>query len=102
MFVFFIKPPNIRLYSFYYSRPTMGEPKLEWFARGTLPIFGSTGIRILKMNRIPQHIAFIMDGNRRYARSNHLESVVKGHSKGFDQLTRVGFYDYFGIAWSFI
>lgn len=67
----------------------MAQPELEWFARGNLPMFGSTGIRILKMNTIPQHIAFIMDGNRRYARSNHLDSVVQGHSRGFDQLTRV-------------
>lgn len=67
----------------------MIDPELEWFSRGTLPRFGSTGIRILKMYKIPKHVAFIMDGNRRYARANQYESVVKGHSKGFDQLTRV-------------
>jgi len=67
----------------------MTQPELEWFARGTLPYFGKLGVKILKMNRVPKHVAFIMDGNRRYARTNHLESVVKGHSRGFDQLTRV-------------
>ncbi|KAI6192284.1 Alkyl transferase [Aphelenchoides bicaudatus] len=67
----------------------MTQPKLEWFARGTLPMFGSTGIRILKMHHTPKHVAFIMDGNRRYARVNQFDSVVKGHSKGFDQLTKV-------------
>lgn len=71
----------------------MTQPELEWFARGTLPMFGSTGIRILKMHQIPKHIAFIMDGNRRYARANQFESVVKGHSRGFDQLTKVGRFD---------
>lgn len=34
---------------------------------------------------MPRHIAFIMDGNRRYAKKKHVEQS-KGHSKGFDKL----------------
>lgn len=30
---------------------------------------------------IPQHVAFIMDGNRRWAREHNLE-MIKGHSRG--------------------
>jgi len=43
----------------------------------------------LQAGKIPKHIAFVMDGNRRYARRNHLSSVVHGHSMGFDKLTNV-------------
>ena len=33
-----------------------------------------------------------MDGNRRFARSNKLGSVIRGHMKGFEQLAKVGFH----------
>ena len=35
------------------------------------------------------HIAFIMDGNRRYARENHLGKVEEGHKQGFVKLMEV-------------
>ncbi|XP_073813717.1 dehydrodolichyl diphosphate synthase subunit [Musca autumnalis] len=34
---------------------------------------------------LPHHIAFVMDGNRRYANSQHIRKI-EGHSKGFDKL----------------
>lgn len=34
---------------------------------------------------LPYHIAFVMDGNRRYASSQHIQKI-DGHSKGFDKL----------------
>lgn len=34
---------------------------------------------------LPFHIAFVMDGNRRYASSQHIRKI-EGHSKGFDKL----------------
>ena len=37
---------------------------------------------------VPLHIAFVMDGNRRYARSLKKE-VIEGHSVGFETLGRV-------------
>ncbi|CAD6197898.1 unnamed protein product [Caenorhabditis auriculariae] len=38
---------------------------------------------------VPRHVAFVMDGNRRYARMKHLGSVVKGHERGFNQLAKI-------------
>lgn len=37
---------------------------------------------------IPNHVAFIMDGNRRFARSKG-EPVAKGHDQGSQALRRV-------------
>lgn len=42
-------------------------------------------ISILKTGQIPSSIAFIMDGNRRYAKSHHLPTS-KGHEKGVSSL----------------
>ena len=43
---------------------------------------------ILKAGPIPQHVAFIMDGNRRYARSRGIP-LVQGHKAGFSAQRRV-------------
>lgn len=45
-------------------------------------------IGALKQGRVPQHVAFEMDGNRRYARSHRMETV-EGHHRGFEALARV-------------
>ena len=37
---------------------------------------------------IPKHIAFIMDGNRRYAKKCQVERQ-EGHSQGFNKLAEV-------------
>ena len=42
----------------------------------------------LKQGPIPCHIAFVMDGNRRWARSHKLETV-EGHNMGFEALARI-------------
>jgi len=44
----------------------------------------------LRQGPIPQHVAFVMDGNRRFARSHGIETV-EGHNLGFEALARVGF-----------
>lgn len=54
---------------------------LPWYIRWTASIITST-------SKIPNHIAFIMDGNRRYARKRDQE-VIKGHFAGFDKLRYV-------------
>ncbi|KAI9512843.1 dehydrodolichyl diphosphate synthetase [Russula earlei] len=43
---------------------------------------------VLRAGPIPQHVAFIMDGNRRYARSNGMK-LIQGHVDGFTALRRV-------------
>jgi ditrans,polycis-polyprenyl diphosphate synthase len=43
---------------------------------------------VLKAGPIPQHVAFVMDGNRRYARTKGMK-VIQGHVDGFVALRRV-------------
>lgn len=45
-------------------------------------------IGALGIGPIPQHVAFIMDGNRRYARSHKIETI-EGHNRGFEALARI-------------
>jgi len=45
-------------------------------------------LSILAAGPIPQHVAFVMDGNRRYARS-HGKYVKEGHADGFEALRRM-------------
>lgn len=45
-------------------------------------------LMVLRTGPIPRHIAFIMDGNRRFARKSKV-GTVHGHSKGFDKLSEV-------------
>jgi len=43
----------------------------------------------LKRNRIPNHVAIIMDGNRRYAEETMKADVNQGHLKGKEKLEEV-------------
>lgn len=43
---------------------------------------------IVKCGYIPKHVAFIMDGNRRYARKAGVQKA-DGHKQGFDTLSKV-------------
>ncbi|KAL5532839.1 RER2 [Sanghuangporus sanghuang] len=45
-------------------------------------------LAILAAGPIPRHVAFIMDGNRRYARGKHMETF-RGHVDGFQTLRRL-------------
>ena len=51
-------------------------------------------ISVLRAGRVPKHVAFIMDGNRRYAKKLQVERL-EGHAKGFDKLTQVSQQDVF-------
>lgn len=42
----------------------------------------------LQVATVPQHIGFIIDGNRRWAREHGL-SVSEGHRRGYDNLERI-------------
>ena len=44
--------------------------------------------KLLSCGPIPNHIAIIMDGNRRFAKQNKVEKI-KGHDKGFEKLAEV-------------
>lgn len=41
---------------------------------------------MVRSGQIPRHVAFIMDGNRRFANKAQLGSVTAGHVRGFDKL----------------
>ncbi|KAF2862470.1 Undecaprenyl diphosphate synthase [Piedraia hortae CBS 480.64] len=59
-------------------------PPIEWVIYQVRSILIST----LALGPVPAHIAFVMDGNRRYARQRALETV-EGHNLGFEALARV-------------
>lgn len=62
----------------------LSSPPVEWAMSQLQEIF----INALRQGPIPQHVAFVMDGNRRFARSNHIETV-EGHNMGFEALAKV-------------
>ncbi|KAF8967263.1 Decaprenyl diphosphate synthase-like protein [Flammula alnicola] len=45
-------------------------------------------LKVLASGPIPKHVAFVMDGNRRYARMND-KAIQQGHSDGFIALRRM-------------
>ena len=57
-----------------------GPSGLNWLER--------LGCSIVMAGPVPQHVAFIMDGNRRFARSHGME-VARGHKIGYDKLEQV-------------
>ncbi|KAI0074203.1 Di-trans-poly-cis-decaprenylcistransferase [Panus rudis PR-1116 ss-1] len=59
-----------------------------WVQRSITAKAQSVLLQILSAGPIPQHVAFIMDGNRRYARRNQKE-VKYGHAEGYVALRRI-------------
>lgn len=37
---------------------------------------------LLRTGPVPQHVAFIMDGNRRFAKQAHIDKI-EGHTEGY-------------------
>ncbi|KAK3387609.1 Decaprenyl diphosphate synthase-like protein [Podospora didyma] len=62
----------------------LSNPLAEWLIIG----LRETLIGALSQGPIPRHVAFEMDGNRRYARSHKIETI-EGHHLGFEALARV-------------
>jgi ditrans,polycis-polyprenyl diphosphate synthase len=59
-------------------------PPVEWGVQQLRELL----IGSLKCGPIPEHIAFVMDGNRRWARRSKVETV-EGHNMGFEALARI-------------
>lgn len=59
-----------------------------WLRDNALDRIRRVLLGVLKAGPIPQHVAFIMDGNRRYARDKGVK-VIQGHVDGFAALRRV-------------
>ncbi|KAL1594445.1 cis-prenyltransferase [Paraconiothyrium brasiliense] len=60
------------------------SPPVAWTVRQLRELL----IGALRQGPIPQHVAFVMDGNRRFAREQHIETV-EGHNMGFEALARI-------------
>ncbi|KAG6464477.1 hypothetical protein O3G_MSEX014539 [Manduca sexta] len=58
----------------------------SWVNENSVSFFQLFCIKVIKTGRIPQHIAFIMDGNRRYAKKASVDKKT-GHYRGFDKLS---------------
>uniref|UniRef100_A0A7N5JEA3 Alkyl transferase n=1 Tax=Ailuropoda melanoleuca TaxID=9646 RepID=A0A7N5JEA3_AILME len=58
---------------------------MSWIKEGELSLWERFCANIIKAGPMPKHIAFIMDGNRRYARKCQVERQ-EGHSQGFNKL----------------
>jgi ditrans,polycis-polyprenyl diphosphate synthase len=62
----------------------LSSPPAEW----TLNQLREILIGALRQGEIPKHVAFVMDGNRRFAK-NHRMETVEGHNLGFEALARI-------------
>lgn len=67
-----------------FRRWFLSSPPAEW----TINQLRELTIGALRQGPIPQHVAFEMDGNRRYARNQRIETV-EGHYLGFEAMARV-------------
>jgi ditrans,polycis-polyprenyl diphosphate synthase len=60
------------------------SPPVEWSVNQLRELL----IGAVRQGPVPQHIAFVMDGNRRFARSHKIETL-EGHNLGFEALAKV-------------
>ncbi|KKZ66130.1 undecaprenyl diphosphate synthase [[Emmonsia] crescens] len=65
-------------------RWVLSSPPIEW----SLSTLRELLIGALREGPIPQHVAFVMDGNRRFARNHRIEKV-EGHNLGFEALAKI-------------
>ncbi|KAI9870564.1 MAG: cis-prenyltransferase, partial [Watsoniomyces obsoletus] len=62
----------------------LSSPPAEWALNQLRELL----IGALRQGPIPKHVAFVMDGNRRFAKSHRIETV-EGHNLGFEALARI-------------
>lgn len=60
---------------------------MSWLRDSTLTWIQRLAVNVIKCGPVPNHVAFIMDGNRRFAKKNHMENETDGHVTGFDKLS---------------
>ncbi|KAI9741332.1 MAG: cis-prenyltransferase [Cirrosporium novae-zelandiae] len=60
------------------------SPPMEWATASLQELL----IGALRQGPIPQHVAFVMDGNRRFARNHGIETI-EGHNLGFEALAQI-------------
>jgi ditrans,polycis-polyprenyl diphosphate synthase len=62
----------------------------SWYSeeKPSYSILDAMILRLLTCGPVPNHVAFIMDGNRRFARANGIKTF-EGHSLGFDKMAEV-------------
>uniref|UniRef100_A0A3Q3EUY3 Alkyl transferase n=1 Tax=Labrus bergylta TaxID=56723 RepID=A0A3Q3EUY3_9LABR len=58
---------------------------MSWIREGELNLLEKISANILKAGPMPKHVAFIMDGNRRFARKKQM-GRQEGHMQGFNKL----------------
>lgn len=58
---------------------------MSWIIDSSLTYFQRLCVNVIKSGHVPKHIAFIMDGNRRFACKKNVEKV-EGHEMGFEKL----------------
>ena len=63
--------------------------KQKVYSRISSTWFQKLAMRIVSTGKTPKHVAFIMDGNRRYAREHGFADVTEGHRKGEESLQLV-------------
>lgn len=54
---------------------------VTWVCEKPLSLLYRVGFYILKWGLVPQHVAVIMDGNRRFAKKIQIQRI-EGHEKG--------------------
>lgn len=59
---------------------------MSWVSDGKLSWIQRFAINVIRCGPIPVHVAFIMDGNRRFATKSHMPNKTDGHRLGFDKL----------------
>ena len=71
-------------HSAHLRRWLLSLPPVEWGIHQLRELL----IGSLKCGPIPEHVAFVMDGNRRWARQSKVETI-EGHNMGFEALARI-------------